>query len=229
MSASVILSPHFDDAVFNCWQAINQPGAVVVTVFAGQPADGQTTLWDRICGTPHSRQMMRRRQQENRQALNPTGAELINLKFLDAQYDRLKPTVEQIVEAILKAVAEPASFLVPLAGSHLYRHADHVLVRQVGLALLSRGYTVSFYADAPYMTLPTELSRKAAEALAARASQLVGRPLKAELVRLSQDQLAAKRAAMAKYASQARMTNFTSLGGLSRVAKTAYELKLKIV
>jgi hypothetical protein len=53
----LILSPHFDDAVLDCWGVIAGPGAVeVVNVFAAAPDPGTVTLWDSItgAGTPPS-------------------------------------------------------------------------------------------------------------------------------------------------------------------------------
>lgn len=227
MSTSVILSPHFDDAVFNCWQAINQAGATVLTVFGGLPTKKQTTVWDRFCGTPLASQMMRRRRQENQAALSQTGAKIIDLDFLDAQYHRTKPTIEDIANAVLASVPRGVSFMAPLAGSRLYRHVDHVLVRQVGLELRRRGYAVSFYPDSPYMTLPRHFSLAFQRRLAKRANQILGNKVTARQLKLSDDQLISKWQAMADYASQARMTNVTSLGGLSRLSRRSYELILE--
>ena len=48
---TVILSPHFDDAVLSCWHLLASAGEVlVVNVFAGEPPAGTLGWWDRARG-----------------------------------------------------------------------------------------------------------------------------------------------------------------------------------
>ena len=83
----VVCSPHFDDAVLDCWTVLTRPGACeVINVFAGTPLDGYSTWWDQLAGANSSAQMHRDRVKEDRNALalaqrTPHCAEL-----LDGQY-----------------------------------------------------------------------------------------------------------------------------------------------
>ncbi|SAK96023.1 LmbE family protein [Caballeronia arationis] len=90
-SSILVISPHFDDAVFSCgaWIASNS-NAVVCTVFAGCPDTRVATDWDHQCGFSDARQAMRERIAEDDRALELLGATGERLNFLDAQYG---PTV----------------------------------------------------------------------------------------------------------------------------------------
>ena len=47
----LLLAPHWDDAVFNCWSLLTSERDVrVINVFAGIPPGGPPSRWDRICG-----------------------------------------------------------------------------------------------------------------------------------------------------------------------------------
>ena len=150
----IIISPHLDDAVFNCWSTISQANACVLTLFAGVPKPGTTKLWDLVCGEPSGQLMMENRRVENDQALAPSGRPPINLDFLDYQYQRNRVALTKIVESVLAKTDNRSTFMVPLAGSHLWNHPDHRLAREVGIELLKLGRGVDFYPDSPYMHLP---------------------------------------------------------------------------
>ena len=48
---TIILSPHFDDAVLSCWHLLASAGEVlVVNVFAGEPPAGTLGWWDELAG-----------------------------------------------------------------------------------------------------------------------------------------------------------------------------------
>src|SRR5579863_9874028 len=101
MAAITILSPHLDDAVCSCWHLVNQPGAEVITLFAGIPADSVSTLWDRLCGEPNGAKMMQQRLKENDKALKSSDALIRNLNFLDRQYRPDTRNISEIAESIL--------------------------------------------------------------------------------------------------------------------------------
>src|SRR5438105_3115344 len=83
----VVVSPHFDDAVFSCWSVIDSDDAVdVVTVFTAGPAPGVITGWDRDTGVD-SATRMNQRVVENDEALAVAGRRATNLGFLEAMYD----------------------------------------------------------------------------------------------------------------------------------------------
>ena len=51
----LLLSPHLDDAVLDCWSVLSDERELnVVNIFAGIPAPGPLTLWDAITGAADS-------------------------------------------------------------------------------------------------------------------------------------------------------------------------------
>ncbi|MCD0504441.1 PIG-L family deacetylase, partial [Bordetella petrii] len=84
----VVISPHFEDAVFSCgaWLAA-RPGATVLTVYSGVPASGvPVSDWDRRCGFERADQAVLARQAENQAALALLGARGLGLGLLTDQY-----------------------------------------------------------------------------------------------------------------------------------------------
>jgi hypothetical protein len=150
--ATVILSPHFDDAVLSCWHVLASADTVlVVNVFAGEPPAEVLGWWDRLAGAPDSAAAVRARVEEDRRALALAGRAAVRLPFLDSQYrDGDQPPAE-IVEALRE---------VPVADAHIYapaslgdHHPDHAAVRSAALALHAQGADVTLYADLPHATV----------------------------------------------------------------------------
>jgi LmbE family N-acetylglucosaminyl deacetylase len=143
--ATVILSPHLDDAVLSCWHLLSGQGELrVVNVFAGVPS-GTHGWWDRITGADDSAERVRERRAEDRAALAIAGREATNLDLLDAQY-RVNGSEPSAVDAVLPLVEAGDAVWAPAA---LRPHRDHELVREAGLALREAGHPVCFYADLP--------------------------------------------------------------------------------
>lgn len=226
MSEVIVLSPHLDDAVFNCWRTINEADddVTVLGIFAGLPEAGTSRLWDRLCGQSNSRQMVLKRRQEDKLALLNTKASIIHLDFLDNQYRSELPKIEKIVSEIVNHSSKSATFLAPLSCSHLWRHPDHTLVAQAALALKKSGRAVSFYPDSPYMYLRKTASKAYLEKLSNFYSKRLGFLVSAKLIALSEQEKSAKQQAMLAYKSQYLATNLVSLGGLNRIAKRDYEI-----
>ena len=108
ISHPLVVSPHFDDAVFSCGAFIAaHPGSVVHTVFSGCPAEDVTTDWDQHCGFTNAAEAMRERACEDDFALEILGAVAERGDFLDAQYAPYgtAPTVESIASKLGVAVA----------------------------------------------------------------------------------------------------------------------------
>jgi LmbE family N-acetylglucosaminyl deacetylase len=145
----LVLSPHWDDAVLDCWSLLSSDRELrVVNVFAGVPTPGRLTLWDNITGASDSAERARERLAEDAVALERAGRKPLNLPFLDAQYrPPPPPTLEQIDRAVSNAVPSVSHVYVPAA---LGSHPDHVLVRRYGRMLARAGLPVSLYADVPY-------------------------------------------------------------------------------
>ena len=151
-SDTVILSPHFDDAVLSCWDLLAGAGEVlVVNVFAGEPSAGTLGWWDRLAGASDSAAAVRMRIEEDRQALALAGRTAVNLPFLDSQYRQGDQAPGEIVEALRGVLVAGARIYAPASlGDH---HRDHTAVRAAALALHAEGANVVLYADLPHATV----------------------------------------------------------------------------
>jgi hypothetical protein len=149
---TVILSPHFDDAVLSCWHVLASAEEVlVVNVFAGIPRTGTLGWWDRLAGATDSAAAVRARIEEDRQALALAGRAAVNLPFLDGQYDRSERAPREIAEALREAMPAGAQIYAPANLGD--EHRDHIAVRTAALALHAEGAEVVLYADLPHATL----------------------------------------------------------------------------
>ncbi|MFI5004630.1 MAG: PIG-L family deacetylase [Solirubrobacterales bacterium] len=149
---TVILSPHFDDAVLSCWHVLAGAGEVlVVNVFAGEPPAGARGWWDRLAGATDSAAAVRTRIEEDRQALALAGRASVNLPFLDSQYRQADQAPGEIVEALRGVLVAGARVYAPASlGDH---HRDHTAVLAAALALHAEGADVALYADLPHATV----------------------------------------------------------------------------
>ncbi len=153
---TIILSPHFDDAVLSCWDLLAGAGeradeVLVVNVFAGEPPTGTLGWWDRLAGATDSAAAVRMRIEEDRQALALAGRMAVNLPFLDSQYRQGDQAPGEIVEALRGVLVADARIYAPASlGDH---HRDHAAVRAAALALHAEGTNVALYADLPHATV----------------------------------------------------------------------------
>ena len=148
----VVLSPHLDDAVLNCWSVLAGDGDVrVVNVFTKSPPPGSATHYDLICGAKDSASQMQARLEEDAAALALAGRAPHNLPFVDAQYRRHRrsPRLQQLDAALVNAVHQAAALYAP-AGLGFVPHPDHALVRRLALGVRRNGVPVRLYADLPY-------------------------------------------------------------------------------
>ena len=147
----LLLSPHLDDTVIDCWSVLTADGELnVVNVFAGVPRPGRTTHWDRIVGASDSAELMRRRIEEDRVALARAGRAPVNLGFLEHQQreDRRPPPLGELDRAVTAAVPAASRLYAPaVLGT---QHPDHLRVRAYALACAAAGMPVELYADLPY-------------------------------------------------------------------------------
>lgn len=153
VSHPLVVSPHFDDAVFSCGAFIAaQPGSVVHTVFSGCPAVDVTTDRDQHCGFSNAAEAMHERACEDDFALKILGAVAERSDFLDAQYVPYgtAPTVESIASKLGEAVRLHAvrALLVPIG---LF-HSDHELVHRACIDVWNAnpGLECFAYEDALY-------------------------------------------------------------------------------
>lgn len=212
--ATVILSPHFDDAVLSCWHVLASAADVlVVNVFAGEPEAGTLGWWDRLAGASDSAVSVRARIKEDRQALALAGRVAVNLPFLDGQYRQSDQAPEEIVRA-LDGVLETGARIYAPAGLG-DGHRDHAAVRAAALALHAKGADVALYADLPHATMHgwprwvigDRFSRSADRANEQWVSELLATGIRPERMaamthRLSSEDHDAKLKAVRAYASQ---------------------------
>jgi LmbE family N-acetylglucosaminyl deacetylase len=146
----LLLSPHWDDAVLDCWSVLAaEPEVTVANLFAGTPASGRLTEWDAITGAGDSAQRAAERRAEDARALQVAGREPLNLALLDAQY-RPAGTAPglQDIDSVLGDLVTSASRVYAPAG--IGSHADHVLARTYARMLCRAGFPVTLYAELPY-------------------------------------------------------------------------------
>jgi LmbE family N-acetylglucosaminyl deacetylase len=234
--ATVILSPHLDDAVLSCWHLLTQPCEVtVVNVFAGAPEGlAAPAWWDEYTGAIDSGERVRERIEEDRRALALAGREPINLGFLDEQYREAPQPLEPLLEEIAALLPPEAVVYAPAAFAD---HADHAAVRSVALQLRAAGADVSLYADLPHATLygwPRWVTRTAGRAARdlpdmvwERALSTTGLPfaeLRPTVHPLAREEHARKLAAVRMYATQ--LPALAELAGrpLTEPAALGYEV-----
>jgi hypothetical protein len=150
LAAPVLLSPHWDDAVFDCWALLTDRGELsVVNVFAGVPKPGRLTRWDTVTGATESASRARERIAEDAAALARAGRAAINLPLLDAEYrdPDPPPSLRDLDRALVDAIGATSRVYAPAA---LGSNRDHRLTRWYATALLECGIPVALYADLPY-------------------------------------------------------------------------------
>jgi hypothetical protein len=147
----LVLSPHWDDAVLDCWGVLGSEGELnVVNLFAGSPPAGRAGVWEAILGVRDTAERARERLAEDVRALALAGREPLNLPLLDAQYRRQTSStvsLDELDRALTDQVASASRVYVP-AG--IGAHPDHRLARLYGRMLLRSGMPITLYAELPY-------------------------------------------------------------------------------
>jgi hypothetical protein len=147
----LVLSPHWDDAVLDCWSLLGSDRELnVVNLFAGIPPPGRSGIWEAVIGARDSAQRARERMAEDTVALARAGRKPMNLPLLDAQYHRQAGSavgLDELDRALAAEVQSASRVYVP-AG--IGAHVDHLLARRYGRMLLRAGMPVTLYAELPY-------------------------------------------------------------------------------
>jgi LmbE family N-acetylglucosaminyl deacetylase len=174
----LVLSPHYDDAVFDCWSVIADPeqDVVVVNVFGGVPQPGFLALGDRDRDIRDSAQLVATRRAEDAAALALVGRTALDLEILEYKYRNRQvriprwiatfarrpgrravnlpfgtdlATIGARVEAAIVDIGAAWSMIFAPAG--IGGHPDHHVTRDVALRIAQRsGIPVRLYADLPY-------------------------------------------------------------------------------
>lgn len=236
----LFLAPHLDDAVFNCWELLSSDARLeIVNVYAGVPPGGFVTRWDAICGASESRAMSLARLEEDREALALAGRTATYLDLLEVETRRgapRRPLAE--VDAAVSAVHPHASLVHAPAG--IGGHVDHVSLRSYARALHAARMPVRLYAELPYAVIhgwPQWVSGREPEPHrnvdAFWQAQLAGVPeigdlRAARVVRLDDDEAAAKLTAMRTYRSQFPALNGGEAGVLEEPAIHRFEVAWRL-
>lgn len=161
-TGTIVVSPHFDDAVLSCWSVLGGD-VTVLTVFSEGPDDDRVAWWDKDAGVT-SRERMRQRSAENDVALTLAGAQAASLGLREEMYDG-----RRVRRRDLRRPLEQAARVYVCAGIGLEQvKKDHVLVRNACLAVRPDSI---LYADNPYCHFRAELELPIA--LAARYQRRV--------------------------------------------------------
>ena len=131
----IVVTPHLGDAVLGCGELLAaHPGAVVVSVFAGIPADAYVVPeWDSICGFGSPRQAVTVRRREDRAALEVLDAEPCWLNFPDSQYRR-SATHDEVGGRLARALRRHRPDLVAIPLGLL--PGDHQLAHEAAVRLM---------------------------------------------------------------------------------------------
>jgi LmbE family N-acetylglucosaminyl deacetylase len=238
---AVVLSPHLDDAVLNCWSVLSGDGAAeVVNVFTRPPRPGSITQYDRICGARDSAAHMHRRLAEDEEALGLAGRSPINLPFLDRQYRRWRrsPSLTEMDTALSRTVPRVSTLYAP-AALGFEPQPDHALVRRLALQA-TQGIAVFLYADLPYACAfgwPHWVSGARAEPhldvdaywqRLLREVSAIRSLREAVVIRLTDEQAERKLAAMRAYRTQFTALDAGAIGVLSNPLIHGFEVFWKV-
>ncbi|MFF3753120.1 PIG-L deacetylase family protein [Streptomyces sp. NPDC002018] len=208
--ATVILSPHFDDAVLSLAgliPSLDSP-VTVVTVHGGAPSpDHGVSWWDSTCGFSSAGEAYLARRAEDARACALLGAGCVALGHPDGPYQDGGPLDE--LDSYLADLDPGTRLLVPLSTNQ----PDHARVRDHALGRLTAlGRPLPLvYADLPYTGHLPEWGTPGTEAALAKhvdfgvAYQDLDSRFALRVayeLNLSDERWAAKRAAVQCYASQ---------------------------
>jgi LmbE family N-acetylglucosaminyl deacetylase len=148
MRRSLVVSPHFDDAVLSCSGKLMDEHLVdVVTVFAALPPENcACPVWDELTAAVNSRARVTERREEDSSALAHFDITPRHLNLLESQYQQYRHHTLDDLQSLSSLVSDYDEVWLP-AGIGL--HPDHVLVRQAGLAAKGER-DIFLYADLPY-------------------------------------------------------------------------------
>lgn len=220
-SINIILSPHFDDAVFSLGGLIQKESAhtTVLTFFAGTPATPLSSHWDRMCGFLNSTEAIAVRAHEDRDALGYLGLDekaIVHFAYLDKQYrskhHSLQKLCEQMSRDLYTIVQSYTGKHIRLFIPMMSLHEDHRIVRNVALTLYKKHLLdkntveVYLYQDIPY-TFLSYLKKRIFHPFSSTSTVLdllqpAIVPCTPEVIELTHEQSQRKRIAAKKYASQ---------------------------
>ncbi|WP_053174755.1 PIG-L deacetylase family protein [Nonomuraea sp. SBT364] len=204
---TLVVSPHFDDAVLSTagvLAALPRPAAIV-TVHGGPPAtDSGPSAWDRLCGFTSTDEAVRERRAEDARACTALGVAQIVLDHPDAPAGGTR--LSGLDDCLATHAGPDTQVLLPMG----IGNRAHLRVRDQALETLERagGPAPWLYADLPYASVVREWGTGAASR-ALTEHPRAGAPLRTlESIsphreeRLDAEAWGAKRRAILCYASQ---------------------------
>jgi hypothetical protein len=224
----LLLSPHLDDAVLDCWSVLTSSAAVrVVNVFARVPAAGSVTYYERLAGARDSAEHVRRRLAEDGEALALASRSGVSLGFLARSHRGGRPEPSfRVLDSALAPHGPTSMVLAPAALGAA--HPDHELLRAYALALARQGVPVRLYADLPYCAVygwPAWVTGGEPGGVDVDAYWgPAGSPAGAEVVRLDPAAAAAKLEAMRTYRSEFAVLDRGPLRQVSDPAVHGFEV-----
>ncbi|MDO8557182.1 MAG: PIG-L family deacetylase [Candidatus Jorgensenbacteria bacterium] len=161
----IILSPHYDDAVFSLGGFISQkePGSVIVaTFFGGESVNAVRTDWDKLSGFSDSHEAAFSRTAENSRALKIFDVSGTSYMYEDLQYRKtnndelLKIKITNDILSLLSKYNGKNVFVYgPAAFGTSEAHPDHILLNEATMKaapLINRGnFHFFLYEDYPYI------------------------------------------------------------------------------
>lgn len=150
----VVISPHFDDAVFSLGatlaRAARTGGSVhVVNIFGNDPDDESLpSEWDAACGFRTIGEAARLRREEDRRACELVGASTTAFPFTDEDHGGTGDP-EEISEALVGATADADLVLAP---GYPLQHTDHLLATSLLVERPPTSARLGFYVEQPYAT-----------------------------------------------------------------------------
>jgi len=161
----VIVSPHLDDAVLGCGNFMSaHPGAVVVTVFAGNPPAYPTDpmrKWDVQSGFEPGDDVMETRRHEDDAALDLVGAIPVHLEFIEHTYlPNDRPVAPEVLVEVLVPALEALDPTLVIAPFGLANPDHDVTHRACMLARDAMDGAISWwcYEDNGYKHIPGMLA-----------------------------------------------------------------------
>lgn len=146
----VIISPHFDDAIFSVGGKLSQIARPVktITICGGMPSDPTAlSSWDKRCGFLSGIEASTKRKIEDSKACQKIKADSTHLFFTDFPYSGTKSS-SMISKELEKNISDAQEIWAPLG---IGNHADHIASRNAALELASKkSIPIALYADAPY-------------------------------------------------------------------------------
>ncbi len=153
--ATVVLSPHLDDAVLSIGATIAQwarhgRSMVVATVLSGHTGlSAPAGRYDRACGFATAGDAVRARQREDSNACRTVGAHPLWLPYWDGYYGKgAEASSSTTIAERIKGIIDSANLTLipgfPLA------HPDHAWLTRLVLGTADPDARIGFYVEQPY-------------------------------------------------------------------------------